>query len=149
MPKTAILYLSPHHGNTKKLLDAIAAAHPDVRLFEAGKETFDPAQYDLVGFASGIYMSKMHKAVVQAMEAMEGGGRKAFLLFTCGDSHGGKFSGKYLDLLRQRGFAPCGVYWALGHDSFGPFRLIGGLNKGRPNAEEIAGAVRFYEGLLG
>lgn len=32
MLKTAIIYQSPHHGNTKKLLDAIVTAHPEVAL---------------------------------------------------------------------------------------------------------------------
>ena len=33
--KTAIIYYSQHHGNTKKLLDAMAAADPDLTLIDA------------------------------------------------------------------------------------------------------------------
>jgi hypothetical protein len=32
-------------------------------------------------------------------------------------------------------------------DTFGPFKLIGGLKKGHPTEEEIQGAVDFYNGL--
>ena len=32
--KTAILYVSKHHGNTKRLVDAIANAHDDVDVID-------------------------------------------------------------------------------------------------------------------
>ena len=35
---TAIIYYSEHHGNTKKLLDAIKAADPAVELIDVTKE---------------------------------------------------------------------------------------------------------------
>ncbi|MBN1777923.1 MAG: hypothetical protein JW811_07355 [Clostridiales bacterium] len=63
MPKTIILYRSPHHGNTKKLLDAIVQADPDVVLAKAGEDDFDIAQFDTVGIASGVYAGKPHRSV--------------------------------------------------------------------------------------
>ena len=52
--KTIIVYASTHHGNTKKVVDAIAE--------ECGAELVDAtavrekelSDYDLIGFASGI-----------------------------------------------------------------------------------------------
>ena len=35
--KTLILYESTHHGNTKKLCDAIAAGEKDVTVWEVGQ----------------------------------------------------------------------------------------------------------------
>ena len=56
--KTIIIYESLHHGNTKKLVDAIAAEYPveicDARAFEG-----DLSRYDTVGFASGIAFRKL------------------------------------------------------------------------------------------
>ena len=55
--KTAIVYYSQHHGNTKKLVDAIAAKY-DVTLIDVVKEpSANLAGYDRIGFASGIYYS--------------------------------------------------------------------------------------------
>lgn len=52
--KTAIVYASTHHGNTKKLLDAIAAAY-EVDLIDAVKvPEKDLNRYDRIGFASGV-----------------------------------------------------------------------------------------------
>ena len=37
-----------------------------------------------------------------------------------------------------------GAYQCLGYDTFGPFRMVGGIAKGHPTAEEIENAVSFY-----
>lgn len=62
--KTAIVYYSKHHGNTKKLLDEIAKHH-EVTLIDAVNEpNTDVSEFDRVGFASGIYYSKFNKSVL-------------------------------------------------------------------------------------
>ena len=33
------------------------------------------------------------------------------------------------------------------HDTFGPFKLVGGIAKGHPDEEDIKNAVEFVEGL--
>lgn len=33
------------------------------------------------------------------------------------------------------------------NDTFGPFKLVGGINKNRPNAEDREQALRFYREL--
>ncbi len=147
MPKIAIVYRSPHHGNTKKLLDAIKAAHPEVTLVQAGEESGSLASFDVIGFASGIYMGKLHNTVRKALASMDGAGRKAFALFTCGDAAGAKYSDKCLSAIRERGFETLGFFWCKALDTFGPLKLVGGVNKGKPDAEDLANAVKFFESL--
>lgn len=56
--KTAIVYYSKHHGNTKKLLDAIVKDQGVTLTDAAEKESAkDLSAYDRIGFASGIYYS--------------------------------------------------------------------------------------------
>ena len=74
--KTAIIYVSTHHGNTKKLLNASAKKITDARNCEC-----------------------------------------------------------------------LGTYFCKGFDTFGPFKLIGGINKNRPDQSDIDGAVKFYKGI--
>ena len=63
--KTAIVYASVHHGNTKKLVEAIAAQAEGVTLIDAAKtKEIDLKDYDVIGFASGIYHSKFHQSVL-------------------------------------------------------------------------------------
>jgi hypothetical protein len=40
-----------------------------------------------------------------------------------------------------------GAYQCQGYDTFGPFKLVGGIAKGHPSEEEIKGAVEFYQAL--
>ena len=40
-----------------------------------------------------------------------------------------------------------GAYGCPGFDTFGPFKLIGGIAKGHPNPEDLEGTVRFYAGM--
>ena len=37
-----------------------------------------------------------------------------------------------------------GEYGCFGFDTFGPFKIVGGIKKGHPTDEEICGAVEFF-----
>ena len=63
--KTAIIYASVHHGNTKKIIDEIAKTN-EVDLIDATQVTEkDLSGYDLIGFASGVYYGKFHQSVLK------------------------------------------------------------------------------------
>lgn len=82
--KTAIVYASTHHGNTKKLLDAIAAAY-EVDLIDAVKvPEKDLNRYDRIGFASGIYYSKFHQAVLNFAAVNMPQNKQTFFISTYG-----------------------------------------------------------------
>lgn len=148
--KSIILYRSKHHGNTKKLVDAIAAAFPDVDVLDVatlGKhEVPDLSAYPIVGVASGIYYGKFDfdlKRVVQ--EALQPGD-KVFALLTFGGED--KWYVRDLDgLCRVKQADLLTSYGCLGYDTWGPFKLTGGVNKGHPTDEEVQGAVDFYAKL--
>ena len=59
--KTAIVYYSKHHGNTKKLLDAIASQFEVTLIDVTEQPDADLSSFDRVGFASGIYYSSFAK----------------------------------------------------------------------------------------
>ncbi len=144
--KTAVVYYSEHHGNTKKLLDAIAAKH-DVTLIDVTKapET-DLSGYDRIGLASGIYYSSFAKQLLAYAEEHLPEGKDVFYIFT----HGAP-KGMFLNAVRKIAEAKhcreLGDYHCQGYDTFGPFKLVGGIAKGHPTEDEISGAVSFYEGL--
>ena len=63
---TAIVYYSQHHGNTKKLLDAIKEYDPDIKLIDTTKtKVEDLSPYDRIGIASGIYFGKFNKDLTE------------------------------------------------------------------------------------
>ena len=67
---TAIVYYSQHHGNTKKLLDAIKKYDPNVVLIDVtASETTDLSAFGRIGFASGIYFTSFARQVLSFAEA--------------------------------------------------------------------------------
>lgn len=71
-------------------------------------------------------------------------GKKTALLYTYGAKRD-SYTKKITEAIQQNGSTVLGSY---GFDTFGPFKLVGGIAKGHPNAEEIAGAVNFVKGLV-
>lgn len=144
--KTAIIYYSKHHSNTKKLLDAIAKEH-EVTLIDAnelGEQTLDG--YDRIGFASGIYYSKFQKTLIKLAQERLPMGKQVFFIYTYGAKKNG-YTAAISEAVKKRGAEILGEYGCFGFNTFGPFKLIGGIAKGHPDADDLAGAVSFYEGL--
>lgn len=144
--KTAILYYSKHHGNTKQLLDAIAKKH-DVTLIDITENpTPNVDDFDRIGFASGIYYSKFHKELLSFAETALPEGKETFFLYTYGAKKDG-YTNAITTAVGKHGAKILGEYGCFGFNTFGPFKLIGGIAKGHPDKNDLAGAVKFYEGL--
>ena len=145
--QTAIVYYSQHHGNTKKLLDAIVNVDLAVTLINAAEKVeVDLRNYDRIGFASGIYFSSFSKQILSFAEENLSEGKDVFFLNTCGAP-----AGVYFNAIRKiteaKHCRELGAYQCKGYDTYGPFKFVGGIAKGHPNGEEINGAVEFYQAL--
>ncbi len=143
---TAIVYYSKHHGNTKKLLDAIAAAEEVTLIDVTATPDRDLSAFDRIGFASGIYYAGFARQILSFAEAHLPEGREVFYVYTHG-APGGDFLKKIRAVAARKRCRELGAYHCQGYDTFGPFKLVGGVAKGHPTAEEIDGAVQFYRGL--
>ncbi len=143
---TAIVYYSQHHGNTKKLLDAIASKNA-VTLIDVMKQPdTDLSSFDRIGFASGIYFSSFAKQVLAFADAHLPENKDVFYIYTHGAPVGGFLKGMR-EIADRKRCREIGSYHCLGFDTFGPFKLVGGIAKGHPTEEEIRGAVEFYKDL--
>lgn len=144
--KAAIVYYSKHHGNTKKLLDEIAKAG-DVTLIDASEVSeADLSGYELIGFASGIYFRKMQESVLKFAEKNLPENKKVFFIFTCG-SMSKNYTKSIKAVTDSKGAELLGEYGCRGFDTYGPFKLVGGIAKGHPDDKDISGAVEFFKGL--
>ncbi len=144
---TAIVYYSKHHGNTKKLLDAIALADRSVTLIDVTLHpNADISGFDRVGLASGIYFSSFAKQIVAFAEARLPENSDVFYIYTHGAPVGG-FLTSVRAVADKKGCREIGRYHCYGFDTFGLFAKIGGISKGHPNEKDIAGAVEFYRSL--
>ena len=146
--KTAIIYASVHHKNTLKLVQAIADKYLDTLLIDATKAAMiNLSQYDLIGIASGIYYGSFHKSLIQFIRDNLTEHSKTFLLYTYGKDNP-KYTDEVISVIKDRKSTVIGKYSCPGFDTFGPFKLVGGLQKGHPTEEEVQKSVDFYEDLI-
>ena len=52
------------------------------------------------------------------------------------------------ELAGERGCAVLGTFGCKGYDTFGPFKLVGGLAKGRPDEGDLDRARGFFRDIL-
>ena len=145
--KTAIVYYSQHHGNSKQLIDAIAAKHEITMIDATQQPNPNLSGFDLIGFASGIYYSKFHKSVLKIAETNLPAGSKVFFLYTYGAKKDG-YTKAITEAVSKKNARILGEYGCFGFNTFGPFKLIGGIAKGHPDTHDLNGAAAFYESLL-
>jgi flavodoxin len=144
---TLIIYKSVHKMNTEKVAKVMAEAiNANITKVEEIKPTM-LADYNLIGFGSGIYHGKHHETLLDFVASLPQQGKAAFIFSTSG----GAIKIQHRELraaLVKKGFAIKGEFTCPGFETFGLFRLIGGFRKGRPNAKDMEKARAFAKGLL-
>ena len=146
--KCVIIYYSQHHGNTKKLVNAISSKYQVTLINVLEDHSIDLNDYDLIGIASGIYFSSFSKQILDYASKYLPKNKKVFFMNTCG------FSSPiiYFDAIRKISLAKncieIGTFQCLGYDTFGPFKVIGGIAKGHPNDKDIDNLLKFYQKMI-
>jgi flavodoxin len=146
--RTAIVCTSPHHGNTRRIADAIAAI--------LGAQVFTPEQapvaalasYDLIGFGSGIYFGRHHRRLRQLVDSAPVLPAAVFLFSTAGLPWlAPLFHASLRRRLTKRGCRIVGEFSCAGWDTVGPLAWMGGLNRRRPDANDLERASVFAGSL--
>ncbi len=149
--ETLIIYTSIHHKNTEKIARKMAnileakLLTPD----EADTNTFK--EYDLIGFGSGIYHRKFHESLLNFIDKLPTlKNKKAFIFSTSGGlrlPYVNDFNRKIKEKLTKKGFDIIGEFSCRGFNTYGSFRYIGGISKGRPNEKDFKKAEEFAKKL--
>lgn len=147
MNKTVIIYASTHHENTKKLVEAIADGYDIAQIDAEKQQQADLSKYDLIGFASGIDFGRFYDSVEQFLENCLPEGKQVFFLYTCAKVND-RFTKTIKEKAQKKNAVIVGEYGCKGFNTYGPWRLVGGMNKKHPSVNELNEAVRFYESLL-
>ncbi len=151
--KSLVIVKSIHHQNTEKVAKVMARSLSAE--IKAPREV-DPKElikYDLVGIGSGIYSDKHHKAIFNLVSRIPVvTGKKAFIFSTSGSPSRFKEEFKkytqnchlYLkEELQKKGYSIVGEFSCPGFNTNSFIKFFGGLNKGRPNAEDLNHAEKF------
>ena len=152
----SLLVLSSyHHNNTEKIAKVFA------KVLDAQIKTpqqVDPEElqeYNIVGFGSGIYDQKHHKAILDLADKLpQVTDRKAFIYSTSGVSR--KFAedrsiddphSVLREKLETKGYSIMGDYNCAGFNTNSFLKYIGGMNRGKPNAKDLKEAEEFAQNL--
>ncbi|MCV6987132.1 hypothetical protein H7H78_17450 [Mycobacterium shinjukuense] len=102
--------------------------------------------YDLVGFGSGMYFTSVDarsRRLLRRLPVVDG--VPAFTFFTS-DAPQIPLAGYTMPirkLLASKGFRVLGSFSCRRWDTVGPFGLVGGINKGRPDEHDLHRAAAF------
>ncbi|MGB8311985.1 MAG: flavodoxin family protein [Halobacteriota archaeon] len=155
--KTLIVYKSTHRMNTEKVAKAMAETM-NAQLTKV--EDVRPEELvgcDLIGFGSGIYGLKHHKALIDLIETMPAMDKNVFVFSTTGNFR--EVNHQLIkEKLTERGCHIVGEFTCFGEfagalrlnrDWKGALAFIGGKNKGHPDEKDLENARAFAKGLLG
>lgn len=143
---TAVCYHSSHHGNTLKVLEAMAAENQMDLIDVTTRQAVRLEAYDCIGFASGIYYGSFQKSVLQFARQYLPEGKPVFFVYTCGMLRPG-YTRAIEQVAAEKNCPVLGAFGCPGYDTFGPFRLVGGIAKGHPDREDLENARRFSRSL--
>ena len=141
--KTAICYYSRHHGNTLKVLGAMAQEGEIDLIDVTARQTVRLEDYDAAGFASGVYFGKFHDSVPAFARQYLPQGKPVFFVCTYGGAKG-TGTKALSEIAKENGCPVLGEFGCKGYDTFGPFKLVGGIAKGHPDKQDLENARRFY-----
>lgn len=148
--KALIIYKSVHHGNTKKVAEAIAGTL-GAKLATPGEVDVNGlGEYDLIGFGSGIFYGRYHQSLLALIDRLPSMNKKAFLFHTCGWETGDifyKYTREVCGKLEQKGFTIIGKFSCPGWDTIPAVAWFGGIKKGRPNKSDLEKARAFAKAV--
>lgn len=154
--KILLVLKSKHVGNTRKIAEAMAEAAPVTIADVENINNYNLKDYNIVGFGSGIYFGKHDKKLIEFAGKLCDKKAYTFVFSTMGGGEINKNHRPLISLLENKNKIVLGSFSCKAFDKYGPFKLIGGINKGRPNADDFKEARNFildvikkYESLEG
>lgn len=149
--RSLVVVFSYHHKNTEKIanviakvLDAPVKTPQDIK----PEELF---QYSLIGFGSGIYSAQHHESLLLLADKLPAvSNKKAFIFSTSaimGDAKVAKDHSHLREKLQAKGYIIVDEFSCKGFNTNSFLKYFGGMNKGRPNAEDLRHAEEFAENL--
>ena len=145
--KALLVLYSYHHNNTEKIANIIAKIL-DAQIKKPQQTNPQELQeYNLIGFGSGIYGAKHHKSLLDlADKLLQVHSKKAFIFSTSAITGEDKKADDHSSLkekLNSKGYLIDDEFQCKGFNTNSFMRFFGGMNKGRPNANDLKQAEEF------
>ena len=149
--KSLLVVFSYHHHNTEKIANVFAKVL-DAQIITPQQISPEELQeYSLIGFGSGIYGEKHHKLLLDLADTLpQITNRKAFIFSTSamqGKAKVAKDHSLLREKLQSKGYVIVDEFSCKGFNTNSFMKYFGGMNKGRPNAEDLNHAEKFAQNL--
>ena len=149
--KSLLVLFSFHHNNTEKIAKIFAKVL-DAQIKKPKQINPDELQdYNLVGFGSGIYSDKHHKSLLNLADKIpQVTNKKAFIFSTSAIMGKEKVANDHSTLrekLQSKGYMIVDEFACKGFNTNSFMKYLGGMNKGRPNTEDLKHAEDFAQNL--
>ena len=146
MRKSVIIYASRHHGSTEKLVKHLASQFA-IDLINAEEiHDADLSGYDIIGFASGIDFGKFYPSVTDYSRLLPQG-KRIFAVYTCARDND-KYGMEIAEIAQKCGCHFIGKFGCRGYNTYGPWKIIGGMNKNHPNDADFTAVCTFYKNIM-
>ncbi|XHH07578.1 MAG: flavodoxin family protein [Candidatus Bathyarchaeia archaeon] len=149
--KTLLIVYSYHHNNTQKVAEVFAKVLEAEMALPQQTESNKLAGYQLIGFGAGIDSGKHYKPLLDFADQLPSvTGKKAFIFSTSGVSnqrYKTKIHTALRDKLSAKGYLIVDEFNCHGFNTNSFLKAFGGINKGRPNTEDLAAAEEFAKNL--
>ena len=150
--KSLVIVYSYHHHNTDKIAKVFANIL-DVQIKKP--QQINPEElkkYDLIGFGSGIYGAQHHESLLDLADNLpQVTNKKAFIFSTSAIMGKNKVADDHSNLrkkLESKGYKIVNEFACKGFNTNSFLKYFGGMNKGRPNADDLGRAEKFAQNLL-
>jgi len=103
--------------------------------------------YQKIGLASGIYWRKFSKNIEELLnKILDSDVKNLFFIYTSGVGRV-RYEKKLIKRLEEKNKICLGIFSCKGFDNYGPFKLIGGINKGKPNEDDTQNLIKFLKNI--
>lgn len=140
-----IICESIYNNNSLKLASAMAQTL-GCRLITADEaRSYNLNDYQTIGLGSGIYFGRHHPKLFELVKQLNSEKQDVFIFSSRGNPFLGKYHLPLKAVLRQKNKNITGEFSVRAYDETGPWVIIGGGNKGKPNEKDLKKAVRFAQ----
>ena len=153
--KYLIVVYSYHHNNTLKIAEVFGKVLDAQVKSPQQTSPEELTSYDLVGFGSGIDSGKNYQEILDFADKLPQVTKKeAFVFSTSGmpigvsgqqrlEEYTSKCHSTLKETLQSKGYTIVGEFGCAGFNTNKFLKYFGGINKGRPNSEDLKHAEEF------
>ena len=109
--------------------------------------TVNMDDYEIIGFGSGIAFGKHYDKLLNVVGQLQLKEKNVFVFSTSGTGNK-KYNSALIELLKNAEASVVDDFTCKGYDTYGPFKIIGGVSKGHPDDDDIAAAKQFIQRIV-